>query len=285
MTLSLLLFAALASAGEPAACERPLSTTDLAAQLDRVEATFAAADEPAFHVAIAELERGLPCVDAALPTAVVARVHRAIGLGAFLGVKPERSTRAFAAARHLEPQFRFPEKVAPPGGPLEKEYLAIDPAGRQVEPLALPSGHRLLVDGQATGERARDWPALVQVLGEGDATVLTGYLWPGEPLPLLATTDPASTPTALPTAPPAQGSGSRRPARVALWSVAGAAAAGAVASWAIAGAAASDYRENPHTLDELETLRSQANSFTLVACGAGVAAVGSGLGAVLIARW
>jgi hypothetical protein len=282
VSLSLLLLTAVAFAGETAPCQAPVPTAALATRLDLVEASFASADEAAFQAALVEVERDLPCAAEVLPAGIVARVHRAVGLGAFFAVQPERSTRAFAAARHLEPDFRFAEKAAPPGGPLDKEYLAVDLASRAT----LESGAvaNLVVDGQAGAVRARDWPAIVQVVGADGAALQTVYLWPSDPLPLLAAAPPAPPESDL-IVPPAEPSADRKPARIALYSGAGVAIAGALASWAVAGGAARDYRDNSHSLDELETLRTQANTWTAVAWGAGAVALGSGVGAVLIARW
>jgi len=285
VSLSLLLLTAVALAQDAPACERPLPTTELSTRLERVETAFAAADEAAFQTALGEFERSLPCVDEVLPSPIVARVHRAVGLGAFFAVQPERATRAFAAARALEPDFRFAEKVSPPGGPLDKEYLGIDLASRQTLAPGIAAAGSLVVDGQAGGERARDWPALVQVVGEGAAVLTTAYLWPEEPLPLLAAA-PVAVPEGAAVVPPQpKPTRERKPARVALASGAGVALAGALASWAVAGGAARDYQDNPHSLDELETLRTQANTWTAVAWGAGAVALGGGVGAVLIARW
>jgi hypothetical protein len=283
--LPLLLLSAAASAA-PLGCEPGVTTEALATELDKLETAFIAADEAGFQTAFEAFEAQLPCVDAPLDPGVAARVHRAQGARAYLAMQPELTVGAFASARLIEPSFRFPEEAAPAGGPLEKEYLAVELGSRSVAALEAPAGVELLVDGQPARERSADWPVLVQLIGAEQAVAATAYLWPGEPLPTLPEPPPpepvAAPEPSLADAPAPVPSRGRQ---IALFGVAGVAAASSVASLLVADTAASDYRDNSHSLGELNELRGRANTWTALAGGAGLVALGAGTGAVLVARW
>jgi hypothetical protein len=272
--LPLLLLSAAASAA-PLGCEPGVTTEALATELDKLETAFIAADEAGFQTAFEAFEAQLPCVDAPLDPGVAARVHRAQGARAYLAMQPELTVGAFASARLIEPSFRFPEEAAPAGGPLEKEYLAVELGSRSVAALEAPAGVELLVDGQPARERSADWPVLVQLIGAEQAVAATAYLWPGEPLPTLPEPPPPEPAAPVPS----------RGRQIALFGVAGVAAASSVASLLVADTAASDYRDNSHSLGELNELRGRANTWTALAGGAGLVALGAGTGAVLVARW
>ena len=66
----------------------------------------------------------LACVSEPVPRNVAAAVHRMTGLRGFVDRDPDRSTKAFAAGRYLEPAYKFPATLVPEGHPVLRDYEA-----------------------------------------------------------------------------------------------------------------------------------------------------------------
>lgn len=176
----LLVAAALAA---PEDCAAPATASSVSEALEASEALFATMDVEGFVARTNELESLLPCVDVPLESPTVARVHRVLGIRAFVERDADLSVRAFAAARRLEPEYRFAATLVPESHPLRVDYTAMDPASSPVEIAPEPLEGRVSFDGLDTRERPTELPSLLQRFDRAGAVVVTDYLLPGDPLP------------------------------------------------------------------------------------------------------
>lgn len=164
----------------------PKTTADVVAELDDAESAYGGLKVDAFRAAMAEVRAAVPCLSEEVTSHVAAEIHRYEGLLAFLDRVPERSMAAFAAARAIEPNYKFPETVVPANNPALADYLAIDPDASPRMRVAQPIDARILFDGQPAVDRARDFPAIVQLVSADGSVRTTAYVWPGDPLPAYA---------------------------------------------------------------------------------------------------
>lgn len=235
--------------------------------------------------AAAAVEAMLPCVDEVLQSAVIAQLHRYRGLYSFKD-DAARAQQAFAAARALEPSYKLPGY--PEGHPMLSAYNALPTDGPE-EPVEPPAEGRLLLDGLSATARPTDRAALFQYVDGAGAVQQTAYLWPADPTPSypVAEAPQAAATSELP--PPAAELTPQRPAWVgwALVATSGAAAAVSGVSYAISSRSAEDYwsDEVQHTETELDDLRSTTNSAAVLSAGAGVVALGAGVGAAFTLDW
>ena len=178
--LSSLLVPALAQGAD---CAETRTSSDLMVQLEAAEAAYGQLDVDRFRDAMDQARVILPCLDEELTRHTAAELHRFEGLRAFVDRDPEHSTTAFAAARAIEPHYRFPETLVPAGNPVLEDYEAIDPHSSQVEVLADPIGGRLVLDGRTSNERATSFPTVFQLVLDDGRVSDTAYLWPGDAVP------------------------------------------------------------------------------------------------------
>jgi hypothetical protein len=247
-------------------CTTPANTSTLAGALDDAEAAYSALDLEAFDAAMGRLREQLLCTEDVVSSALAASVHRMEGLDAFVSSAPSRATSAFAAARSIEPDYRFPPSMVPEGNPVLVDYKALDPAAGGLLEIAEPRGGSLRLDGRNTLERRKVLPVVFQRLDKGGAVADTAYLWPEDPLPSY---DVAS-----------QGISGRQAARIGLFAGAGAAAIGSGVMYALAGKSAGAFETAPYA--ELDGLRSQTNGRVLASGGLAALALGAGVGGILV---
>jgi hypothetical protein len=281
MVPSSLLVIGLGTSASAADCPSPRPTAAaLFERLAAAQTAYAGLDVPKFRAAMAELDLGVPCVTDEIPKHLAAELHRFEGLREFLDRNTARSSAAFAAARTIEPTYRFPESLVPAGNPALQDYVSIDPdKGRAVD-LPLPLDGRLMIDGMAGVRRSTDFPTLVQLFdGDGRVTA-TAYLWPGDPVPSYVPRPPdAPDPKHGPKNPVDFGPDQQ-------W-VNGATAL-AIVSGALYGTAYFVHRkyEDPETLPgKLGSLRTVNNGLVLASGATALGAVGVGAGAFLVARF
>lgn len=275
-TLLLLGLATSASADCPS--PRPTATA-LAERITAAQSAYSALDVSQFRAVMADVDRGLPCVTDELPKHLVAEVHRAMGLREFLDRQSDRSTAAFAAARSIEPTYRFPESLVPAGNPALVDYLAVDPDGAPAAALPPPMSGRLLLDGMPSGRRPTTLPTMVQLVdGEGRVTA-TAYLWPGDAVP-------AYTPRP-PDAPDPHRPRSDLDLRADPAWTRGAVALAAVAGLLYGGAyvAHRSYDDPETEPSRLDGLRATNNGLVLASGAVAVGALGVGASAFLVARF
>jgi len=164
-------------------CEAPSTTPQLEAALHEAQEAFVAADLDAFVTATDEAREMVPCIDEVVPGNLVAVLHRTEGLAAFFEEDTERAGRAFAAARRLDPLYRFPSAVVPSGNPLLDVYVAVGLDDGSTTELPPPAEGSLRLDGRRATHRPDELPLLFQRLGGQGRVQTTAYLWPGEPVP------------------------------------------------------------------------------------------------------
>lgn len=265
-----------------ASCDQPVTTAELVAFIEQAELSVGR-DAQLFGQALEQLENSLPCVDGLIGPELAARIHRAQGLRSFVAGAGGRSVMAFAAARRIEPGFRFPESVFPSAHPVPRLYEQAAEVTWQVEPVVAPHGSTLLwLDGVVRSERPVVAPAVAQYQRDGEV-VLSAYVWPEDdlpvppPVPAEATLSQERRDLDHSIQVPPQ----RRRAHLPLVVGAGLTALAGAGSYALAYTTARDYRDNPHSNAELERLRGRANSLVYVSVGLGAVAVGTGVGAAV----
>jgi len=256
-------------------CPEPATTVTLAATIDEAEASYTDLDLDTFDASLASLRAQVPCLQELVPTPLVASLHRTEGLKAFLDGAPDSSQRAFAAARTLEPAYRFPRSMVPEGNPLLEDYEAMDPAEQVMAAVPAPAEGSLRLDGRVSSERSTTYPVLFQRVDQAGAVVASAYLWPSMPLPNYELA-------------PEGGEGPSpgvKAARVGLFAGAGAALLTSGIMYGMASAAHRRFDDPSTPYAELDAARRTTNT---LAAGSGVAAavaVGAGVGGVLVGRF
>ena len=124
----------------------------------------------AFKGATDQLDAAVPCLSEPLPPGLVAEVHRTKGIRAFGERDSAGAQQMFAAARTIEPGFRFPYNLIPDGNPIRDAYLALDLGARTTEELPPPGRGDLRFDGYTSRARPTSWPTVVQHV-QADGTV------------------------------------------------------------------------------------------------------------------
>jgi hypothetical protein len=269
-----------------AACPTPAPTSVLLfSHLTAAQQAYVALDVPRFRDLMDQVHADLPCVSDEVTKHLAAEIHRYEGLEAFLDRSQDRSTKAFAAARSVEPTYRFPDAVVPAGNPVLADYTALDPDDGRTERVAPPLDGRIQFDGQPTETRPADFPTLFQLIDSEGRVRATAYLWPGDPLPDY----PAGE---IPKAADATGGRHqdvtelvhRGPDR--RW-LAGAVTAAVVSGGLYGGAYVvhQKYYATTTPIGQLDGLRSVNNTLVVASGGVAVAAVGLGAGAFLVGRF
>ncbi|MEQ1505666.1 MAG: hypothetical protein ABMB14_25760 [Myxococcota bacterium] len=289
----MIVVVAWAVAPADAACPRGTSSAELVALIEGARSAYGNLDMVGFHAAMVTLDGAVPCLTDEVTAHLAAEVHRYQGLRGFLDRNPTSARTAFAAARALEPNFKFPESLVPAGNPVLVEYVAIDPDAGVRLSVADPVDGRILFDGRPIAERPRDFPTLVQLV-DGDGQVSsTGYLWPGDPLPSYA---PRERTAAIPVPAPATTRNLTAvpgPRPVPAWAgpnkgLLTVAAVGAVTAGALYGGAFvvhGQYDRPEASYDTLDGLRTTNNTLVLGSAAALVATLGFGTTAFLVGQF
>ena len=163
-------------------CEEPSSTLELRTLLEDAEDAYSRLDVAAFKAATDSARALLPCLSEPLPRTLAASFHRAMGLRLFVDRDSESAQLAFAAARSVEPLYRFPTTLVPEGHPVRVQYGAYPVELGEYLPVAQPAG-RITFDGTDVLQRPLSWPSIVQIYDEAGQIVETHYLQPAEPMP------------------------------------------------------------------------------------------------------
>ena len=245
---------------EGTACE-PTTTADIRSALEQAQSKFSALDVDGFKGATAQAHDDLPCLTDKFTRNLAAEYHRFAGLRSFVEKDPVNSTLSFAAARTIEPAYRFPESFVPPGNPVLSEYEAIDLEAGEFETVGEPKEGRIEFDGREALERPMSWPTLVQLFNDDGSVRFTGYLAPGDTLPAY---------DAKPLVDPDGGGGPN----IALL---GGGAGGLLLSgvfYGVASSAHTKYTSDATAYDELDSLRGTINSMQTASIAAGVVGLG-----------
>jgi len=263
-------------------CPEPTRTSQVRSALDEAYAQLEALDIEGFKGATDALDAVLPCLSEALPPRVVAEIHRTKGIRAF-GERDPMAEQMFAAARTIEPGYRFPTTLVPEGNPIRSTYQSVDISTAPREAVPRPGQGDLRIDGYSSTQRPTAWPTLVQYLTPEGSVGFTAYLAPDEPIPdypLVAAPSPQPTlPMPLPEPLPAPVPPTPQPttgpsAKIPLLVAAGVTGVGAGVAYGLAGAGQRRFKD-PATPDaDLDALRGQTNTLVLVGAFGGVATIG-----------
>ncbi len=260
-----------------AAC--PATSADVQTALEDAETAFGGMDLGAFRAATDRAGDEVGCLRDALPRSLAARLHRVEGLRAFVDNDVVRATAAFASARAIEPNYQFPEALVPAEHPVRERYVQQDPLSGGEAPVPRPADGQIEVDGRPGAPRPISRPVVTQwVRGDGSIPA-SAYVWPGDPL-----FDYAPTGALVAETPVRHPSTSARTS-IPLAIGAGAAAALAGGTWFVSNAAHQDYYGDDVAPKDLDALRARTNSFFFASLGTGAAAVGLGVGAVIVGKW
>ena len=283
-------------------CPEPKSTADLQDALDTAGTRYSALDLDGFKQSTDQARLILPCVSDPVPRHLAASMHRYQGLRWFIDREPTLSTKAFAAARSIEPKYTFPTTMVPEGNPVLKDYQAVSISSGTFETVVEPAAGRIQFDGRSKLDRPTAWPTVVQIFDDAGSVGTTAYLLPEDPMPayeakaaepVATAADPEPTPTPDPTpdpitpdpstettTPTSGGKGTRN----ALLATAGVSALVSGGTYFLAWRANQRYYETDD-FDQLDTLRSRNNTFVLLSGGTGAIAVGAAVGAAFTTRW
>ncbi len=291
--VSLLLIAGLSA--QAATCAHPTRATDLQRALNEAMAAYAALDIAAFDRARADATTTLECLGEPVSPPLAAAAHRAEAIAAFVQDDLQGTRSAFRSALVLQPAYRMPEDVLPPGSPLQALYEEARQLGPGPdEPASLAVGLTLLVDGADQGGVPAERPAIVQVVAPDGQVQSTWYLRVGDPFPEELRAPPGAvavtSPVVSPVMSPVVSSTSGEPDRGGRWMplAIGAGVSGLLAggAWALS-AASHDRFVTPGEVayEELEALQRANHAQVLAAGGLGVTALGLGIGAVIVGVW
>lgn len=269
--MSAVVALSLLVASARAGCAAPAGTEDIQAALAKAEIAYGNLDVDAFDAATDEAVAMVPCVSEPITRQLAASVHRFVGLRKFVSRDLDHARESFAAARSIEPGYKFPTSFVPEGNPVLREYEALDPATEVAVEVPTPKGGYLLFDGNMGTSRPTTFPVIVQVMN-GDGTVAaTDYVEPGEPLPVY---EPGV----------AAAPGGSHHLRVPLAAGAGGLALVSGACYALSWSAHANWNDATD-LTHLDQYKHQSNNLFLGSVGAGAAAIGLGVGAAFTAEF
>ena len=247
----------LLAEAEPATCEHIFTVDDVEAILEFASDTWAALDAEGFLASTSRLKEAVPCLEAPLSGRQAAEILRWEALGAFMERDPDAASRWFASARIVDPYFRFPAQVVPPGNPLSQVYDESASLSGAFSELRPPAEGALQLNGRLSLQRPDDWPVIVQITDAESKLTYTGLLMPGDPMPdYAAAAEGANLGVKYDSQP--------IPLHRSLY--AGSAATGTVAVvlWAAGLSAKQTFQNNtdPVPFNELSGTRARANTLT-----------------------
>lgn len=265
------------------ACDVPSSTADLEAALLDARRSLERLDTGAFVAATDRIDAVVPCLAEPMTPHLAAEVHRTKGIRAVTERNPDAS-RYFAAARTIEPAYKFPSTLIPEGNPVRREYGAFDLQSGGYDALPAPREGTLTLDAGTKLFRPTEWPTLAQYMGADGAIAWTAYLLPAAPFPDYPQGAPTVAPVPVVPVPvpevpvPVPPKSARLP--LALTSLGAGLVTGAL--YGLAGVNEARFKD-PATPDEkLDGYRSTANSLVVVSAFTGAATVGFGVAAIAV---
>ena len=170
--------------GALASCETPVGNADVHEALNDATRAYAAFDEAGFLAKVDAINADLACMDEIVAPTYASALHRLRGLRSFLEKDYGVAELHFAAARRIDPTYRFPDSIAPTGNPLHKRYGAVDIGDlndRRVVPEPARGSYRL--DGLRTPKREFGAPVLLQRIAPSGAVSSTAFIEADTPLP------------------------------------------------------------------------------------------------------
>ena len=279
--LIVLLALGVASTPSEAACPSSVTVIDVIEVSESSATAYEAADLQGFIETSSRLESMLPCVSEPIPRNVAANLHRMMGLRAFVDQKKDKSEGAFGAARSIEPSYRFPETMVPPGHPIMARYEAMDISAAASKEVKRPAEGFLHFDGRPGTLRPASLPTVAQLFDGEGAVSVTAYLWPADGMfdYVEASSDVSEI------AVNSQTSVEKRGPNLPLALGAGGAAVLSGVFYGVAASASGKFNSPATPYEDGPKLRAQTNTFLLASGGVGVAAIGLGIGAVVAGQW
>jgi hypothetical protein len=297
MIASLAALAFLTASAAAGDCEQAVSPAELEAAITDAEQA-AGRNAELFAAAVGFTTRELPCIEHVLEPAQAARLHRVLGLQALVQGQRDQALSSFAASHRIEPDYRFSTEVFPPSHPIARLYAEASTPTTDSEPAPWSVGTVSWYDGTKAQLRPSSSATILQRGAPEGERVWTHYLMPDQPLPPTPLVAYAEEHRAQPGAPPApeppaqqataspleaaplpapSSDAAPRWVKPGLVGIAGAAAVAAAGSLVVAGSVAADYRDNEHSLAELDSLKARNNRLVYTAGGLGVVALGAGV--------
>lgn len=278
---------ALAGSVQPARAAKGCAATsrELLTAEEAALSAYGALDLDGFVAATDHIQEMLGCMVEPVTRDLAAAAHRMIGLEAFTSGDKEKAKMAFAAARSLEPEWRFPESLFPPGHPVRTIYEAMPLDQATWTPLP-PTAAVVRIDGRVADARPGAWPALVQAFGVDGAVLGSWYLWPQDPLPALPAPLPLASTLPLVTDDMATLPEPKRTGPRWGWlGVAAVGAGGAGVMYGVAAATAKYYRSDDINPELRDQERRRVNGLLIASGAAGLVAVGGTTIALVQVRW
>ena len=272
---SMVLWYSLMQIAQASDCPAPATTIEVVVRLDAAEQAYADLDVEAFGRSLDEAALLLPCLSEPVTSTFAARLHRDMGLRLFVTREREMASRAFAASRFADENSTFSEDLIPAGHAIHALWETWDVSSGQFERVREPVSGRLLFDGVEGLERPKTWPALVQLLDAEDTVTISAYTFPEDPMPVYEGKP-------LPVAE--AGGGRSLSPKVVLLTSAGvsAIASGVLYTMAAGSAATFDEYHSDWELADVKAQRRKTNTLVGVSVGAGLLAVGTGVGGAFV---
>ncbi len=172
----------LVSTSAPAQ-ECPAKLIDIERQVGAATSAFAGLDVDAFLEAMDALNFDLTCLEEPLSPQTAAHIHRANGIRLFVGGEQQNAAESLAAARHLEPDYVFPESLVPTGHPIRQLHDEVDPTQEHSLSVPPPRVGHLAFDGIRGVQRPAGRATIFQNFDGEGTSVNTTYLFAKTPLP------------------------------------------------------------------------------------------------------
>ncbi|MED5372025.1 MAG: hypothetical protein VX899_13485 [Myxococcota bacterium] len=158
-------------------------SSELARSLEDAEAAFEARDKAQVLASRDQAVLTVNCMVEPITRSSAARLHRVMGLAAFLEKDQEAAQRSFAAARRLEPAYTFPTSMVPEGHPVREDYRALAVETLSAHTLVPPLSGHLTLDGHEGLDRPDGIPTVYQRFNDAGAVVDTRLLRATDPDP------------------------------------------------------------------------------------------------------
>jgi hypothetical protein len=263
-------------------CERRLSTAELDGMLAEARRSLEKLDTETFVETTDALDLAIPCLGEPLTGHLAAEIHRTKGIRAVSERDPQ-APWVFAAARAIEPAYKFPSTLIPDNHPVRLAYAQVDLSKGQVAALLPAAEGTITLDGRQNAWRPMDWPTVAQYLGADGAVLWTTYLRPGMQMPpypeQTETPEMAVNPLLIASTEPTIAKRGNPKVPFAIATISSAVLTGVLL--AAAGVSEQEFND-PNTPDsDLDALRLRANAFTVASGLTGAASVAFGIGFVV----
>ncbi len=169
--------------GDTPTCDATTTNEDVAVPLEAALGAYEDLDIATFEASAAQAETAVACLGESISRGNAAEFHRVRALAAFLEAQETVCMKRFAAARSIEPQYRFPTTVVPDGNPVLSLYDAVDPKKGASVTLPFPKEGTVRLDGSTGLKWNRELPIVYQRIDANGLIIETRILAPNAPVP------------------------------------------------------------------------------------------------------